>query len=118
LLDQECFFNACAFQYLGYDIVTEIMSIKEDKCFPYYSQLLEYDVNAVQAPIEYSVQISEQNITAYPTPLMTTSSSSVLFGNLPANDSDIFVSVGAQNVFGVQPPGLPAESAISKFYMN
>jgi len=43
---------------------------------------------------------------------MTTSSSRVTFDNLPANDSDIFVSVGAWNVFRVQPP---AESEISKF---
>jgi len=91
------------------------MSSKEYKCFPYYSQLLEYGANAVQALIEYSVQISGQNITAYPTPMMTTSSSSILFDNLPANDSNIFVSVGAQNVFGVQPPGFSVESEISKF---
>jgi len=91
------------------------MSSKEDKYFPYHSQLLEYGPNAVQAPIEYSVQISGQNIIAYPTPMMTTSSCSVIFDDLPANDSNIFVSVGARNVFGVQPPGFPVESEISKF---
>jgi len=49
--------------------------------------------------------------------MMTTGSSSVTF-ILPANDSDIFVATGAQNVFGEQPLGVAAESNIGKFVVN
>ena len=60
-------------------------------------QLLSYGPNAVQAPIQYSAEISGANITSR---MMNTDTSTVTFSGLPAVDSNIFVTVLASNMFG------------------
>jgi len=81
----------------------------------HYFQLLKYGFDAVAAPINYVVEISGANIA---TNVMTTTGSSSVTFDLPANDSDIFAAAGAQNVFGEQPLGVAVESEIGKFVVN
>jgi len=81
------------------------------KWFSSNPQSLGYGPNAVPAPIEYIVEILGTNIT---TDTMFTADSNVTF-NLPAISSDVLAVLRAQNVFGIQSPGVSVESGIGKF---